>query len=376
MINIQALSSSLSPKAFINDFISFPKKMYRAEPHWIPWFDLDMKRILTKKHPFFKHSPGEFFLARRNRQTVGRICVVANTRYALQHGRKSGHFFFLDALEESEIFTLLIHTTEIWVKQNGCTLLEGPMLFGGVYGSGLLIEGYDTPAPMTMMPYNFPYYRKFIEDLGYAKFFDVIGADISPRHFVMPEKVSSVAEKVLLRGRFKVLRFKNIKELKARAGDIATMYNSTIGDHLENYPLTDKELEFVKNDLLAVADPSLVKILEYDNIIVGYLFAFRDLNSALKKNNGKVTPLGIMRLLLAMKNNKKVYLNGMGILPEYQRLGGNALLYSELTKTVTSSGFQEAEIVQINEHTDLMLSDIQRLGAIINKRHRIFTKGI
>lgn len=63
----------------------------------------------------------------------------------------------------------------------------------------------------------------------------------------------------------------------------------------------------------------------------------------------------------------------MGILPEYQRLGGNALLYHELAKTVRSRNFMEAEIVQIAESTEMMLKDIQKLGSEINKIHRIFT---
>jgi hypothetical protein len=135
-------------------------------------------------------------------------------------------------------------------------------------------------------------------------------------------------------------------------------------------------LEVVKNDLLTIADPRLIKILEYDKKIVGYVFAFRDLNDALRKNRGTISPLAILRLILGMKINRKVYLNGMGILPEYQRLGGNALLYSELTKTVASFAFKEAEIVQINEATELMLKDIEKLGARINKRHRVYTMAI
>lgn len=62
----------------------------------------------------------------------------------------------------------------------------------------------------------------------------------------------------------------------------------------------------------------------------------------------------------------------MGILPEYQRLGGNALLYYELSKTVKSRDFKIAKTVQINESTTLMLADIRKLGAVMEVTHRVY----
>ena len=64
----------------------------------------------------------------------------------------------------------------------------------------------------------------------------------------------------------------------------------------------------------------------------------------------------------------------MGILPEYQRLGGNALLYSELTRTAGGDRFRRAELTQISERTELMLRDVQTLGGRIYKVHRMFER--
>jgi hypothetical protein len=157
------------------------------------------------------------------------------------------------------------------------------------------------------------------------------------------------------------------------ADRIAALYNDTLGDHLEDYPLSDGELEQVKKDLLVVADPRLVKILAYDRQIVGYLFAFRDLSAALQKNRGRLGPLELLRLLAEMKRSDGLIINGMGILPQYQRLGGTALLYHELAATV-GSRFARAELVQVSERTELMLRDIQTLGARITKVHRIYER--
>ena len=75
-----------------------------------------------------------------------------------------------------------------------------------------------------------------------------------------------------------------------------------------------------------------------------------------------------------MRSGDELLLNGMGILPQYQRLGGNALLYHELEKTAAGGGFRRAELVQVSERTELMLRDIQTLGGRVYKVHRMYER--
>ncbi|RKX88131.1 MAG: hypothetical protein DRP59_12490 [Spirochaetes bacterium] len=374
MITIEKLSETGNRNKFIKEFITYPKRIYSREINWIPWFDIDMKKILKKRHPFFLHSEGEFFLAKENDKTVGRICVVSNVRYQKEHNRKCAHFFFLDAAKREDVFAALLDAAAAWAKERKLEYLDGPMLFGGAYGSGVLIKGYEQSAPMTMMPYNYPYYRTFIENSGFTKFFDTYGTDISPDNFVLSEKITRMAEKVLQRGRFKVLEFKSKKEILKIADKIIALYNTTLADHPEDYPLTDKELNQLKKDLLTIASPDLIKILTYDDKIVGYLLAFADISPILHRNMGRITLPGFFRMMRGMKRSEKLLANGMAILPEYQRLGGNALLYYELSKTVRSRNFKIAKTVQINESTVLMLADIHKLGAVDEVVHRLYQR--
>ncbi len=197
--------------------------------------------------------------------------------------------------------------------------------------------------------------------------------DLPPASFRLPERISSVADKVLKRGRFAVLRFTTKRTVLRVADRIAALYNETLGDHLEDYPLSEAELEQVKKDLLVIADPRLIKILTYDGAVVGYLFAFRDLSDALQKNRGRLGPLELLRLLAAMRRSDGLIVNGMGILSQYQRLGGNALLYAELARTV-GGAFGRAELVQVSERTEMMLRDIETLGGSVSKVHRMYER--
>ncbi|MBN1647024.1 MAG: hypothetical protein JW874_03230 [Spirochaetales bacterium] len=370
---ILALSAAGDKRKFIREFIDYPKRLYRGDPYWLPWFDIDMKKILTGKHPFFLHSEGEFFLLYRNETVCGRVCVVRNTRYCSHHKREIAHFFFLDFPNSMEDCTLLMEAIVNWASARGARFVEGPMLFGGTYGSGVLVEGFASPPPMTMMPYNYPYYGQILERLGFRKWVDLYSARIDPAGFRLPQRISRVADLVRKRSGLNVLRFKRTRDLARLSQKLGDMYNSTAGIHPEVYLLSDGEIETLKKDLLTVARPELVKILADGSEPIGYLMAFPDLSPVLRRNMGKTGPVEIIRLLKGLRTDKKLLINGMGIIGKYQGRGGNALLYDELVKTVSESGFSEAELVQVAETTGLMLSDLSSLGAEICKTYRMYT---
>jgi hypothetical protein len=360
---------------FIREFIEFPKRLYSDDPHWVPWFDIDMRRILERRHPFFQTGSAEFFLAGEGGSTVGRIMVLDIPAYRQEHGTDQAFFYFFD-FDSDDAAESLFAAAESWAKARGRTALEGPFLFGGTSGTGLLVEGFDSPPPMTMMLYNRPSVPATYAALGFERNYDLISAHIDTSSFTLSDRVARAAELVRKRSGLRVLRFRNKREILRRADGIADLYNATLGDHPEDYPLSPAELEQVKQDLLTVARPDLVKILADGEKVIGFLFAFPDLSPVLRKAGGRLDPLVVLRLLAAMRRPQRILVNGMGILKEYRKRGGNALLYAELAETILSSGVEEAELVQVAESTDLMLADLETLGARVTKRYRVFKKKI
>ena len=85
-----------------------------------------------------------------------------------------------------------------------------------------------------------------------------------------------------------------------------------------------------------------------------------------------MNPVSLIDLLTEAGRTDTLIVNGAAILPEYQKLGGNGLMYYELTRTILGSGYRWAEMVQIADTTDLMLADMQTLGARVYKTHRIY----
>jgi hypothetical protein len=181
---------------------------------------------------------------------------------------------------------------------------------------------------------------------------------------------------VIERGTLGVHHFKNKNDLRAWADRIGKAYNQTFVDNWEYYPLSKSEIDFILDTILMVADPKLIKIITHKDDVVGFLLGFPDVSAALQRAKGKILPLGIFDLLLDMRRTNWIAVNGAGILPEFQGRGGNALLYSEMEKTVKGSRFDYAEMTQVAESAVQMRRDLINLGGEPYKNHRVYIKKI
>ena len=55
-----------------------------------------MREILDRRHPFFEHSDGAFFLAEMDGRAAGRIAVLEPRRFNEYRKRRDARFYFFD----------------------------------------------------------------------------------------------------------------------------------------------------------------------------------------------------------------------------------------------------------------------------------------
>jgi hypothetical protein len=84
----------------------------------------------------------------------------------------------------------------------------------------------------------------------------------------------------------------------------------------------------------------------------------------------------LVHILLDMMRTKWVAINGAGILPEFQGRGGNALLYSEMEKTIVEAGYRFADLTQVAESAVQMRRDLENIGGVPYKNHRVFIRAL
>jgi hypothetical protein len=356
------------------EFVDFPHALYKGCAQWVPQFRRDIRMMLDRRHPFFDRGHARFFLARRGSRAVGTIAAIDNVAYNEFHNLKRGHYHFFDCLDDREVSHALFQAVFDWLRSRGMEEVVGPFGFGFM-GMGALVDGFEHRAVMTMMSYNHPYYGPAIEAEGFVKHRDQLSMFIDAKAFRLPDKVRRVAEIAMKRGSFEVPAFRSKRDLVRRAQDIGRVYNESFQSHGDEFlPLSAREVQQVTSDLVTVADPSLIKLLLAKGEIAGFLFGFPDLSAALQRSRGRITPWGILDLLLEYRRTRWLIVNGAGILPRYQRLGGNALLYSMLEKIAARKRFLYVDAVQIAETTELMLADLKTLGGKVYKIHRIYRR--
>jgi hypothetical protein len=370
LIDIQKVENSQSP--YCRDFIKIAFSIYRDSPHWVPWFNKDIIAFIDRRHPVFEHSTGAFFVALKGNQPAGRIFVFDNTRYNKTHSLNSAFFYFVDFIDDRQVVDALFQTAIEWARARDLDGLMGPMGLGGVTGVGLLVDGFEHRASMTMMMYNRAYYPQRIEEFGFVKYIDNFSFYL-PTTATLPDIIAQSAADLLKKGECRVLEFKSKKQLLELVDDIVAIFAQTLIDHVGNYALSAKELAYLKNSLLQIADPRLIIIIAYKDAIIGFLFGFHDLSAALQRAEGKINLWTAYRLLREYKKADRILINGMGILPDFQGTGANTLLYAEIEKTIRQyTQFKHLEMVQIQETTAKMLSNVETLQGKILKTHRVY----
>jgi GNAT superfamily N-acetyltransferase len=364
-------------KAHVRRFVDLPFRLYQDHPLWVPPLLGDIRLMLNRdKHPFYEHSDADFLIAVRDGQDVGRIAALENRRYNEYHAKRQAGFYLFDCEDDPEAAMALFERVFAWARERDLDQVVGPKGFSALDGYGLLVEGFEHRQMMTMMNYNYPYYPKLVEAAGFQKEVDFVSCYINADSFRLPERVHRIAERIQRRGTLTVQRFKSKRELKRWVGRIGEAYNEAFTQNWEYYPLTEREIAFLVDNLTLVADPRLIKIITHEDQVVGFLFGFPDVSAALQRARGHLFPLGIIRLLREMRRTHWIALNGAGILPEYQGRGGNALLYSEMEKTVREFDFQQADLTQIAESAVQMRRDLENVGAEPYKNHRVYRRDL
>jgi GNAT superfamily N-acetyltransferase len=376
MLNIEKVDTE--NKSQVKRFVDFYYDLYKNCPQWVPPLFVDAYLPLNrKKHPFFEHSDADFFLAVRDGNVVGRICAGENKLFNEYHKTRKAQFYFFDTIDDLEVARALFEAAFDWARQRGLDTMIGPKGLSPFDGYGILVEGFEQQQMMSMMNYNYAYYPKLVEALGFEKEVDFVSCYLPAEAFRIPERVERIAMWSMQRGNLWVKQFKSKRELVSWAQRIGRAYNKAFIKNWEYYPFTQGDVDYAVQNVFMVADHRLIKLIMHGEEIVGFLFAFPDASAAFQRAKGRLFPFGIVDLLLEMKRTKTVSGNGMGILPEFQGTGGNALLYYEMGKTILDHyDFKFVEMTQVAETTRQMRADLKNLNGVEYKNHRVYRKAI
>lgn len=356
-------------------FVEFQYQLYETCPQFTPPFKSDIYMMMNKdKHPFYDHSDSDHFLALRDGKVVGKIAALENKPFNKHHQTLDAEFYLFDCIDDQEVANALFDKVKAWSKARGLNRIVGPKGYGPLDGYGIQVEGFEHRQMMNMMNYNYPYYQRLVETYGFVKEVDFVSSYVKLQEFVLPEKVVKAVEIVKKRAKLRVMNFRNKKEIMQWKYKIKEAYNKAFVNNWEYYPLSDRELDYAVDNAIEVVIPELLQIILNDqDEVVGFVLPFPDVSAAMQKNKGRIGPIEIIRLLKELKTTNFLDFNGIGILPEYQGMGGNALLFDALNRASKSNPrFIHSELTQVAETAVQMRKDLENLGVRYYKNHRVY----
>ncbi len=359
----------------VNIFLKLPFALYRDVPQWVPPLAPDARRMLDRRrHPFYRHSDAAFFLLYDQTRPVGRLAVLDNANYNAHNRTHTAFFYLFECINDPAAAGALFEAGFAWARGRGLDTMLGPKGFSVFDGLGLLTAGFEH-RPAFGLPYNLPYYPALIEAAGFHPQEDIVSGYLSA-DMAFPERIHRISEAVQRRRGLTVTSFRTRGELRAVIPWLRDLYNSALGVGDGNVPLTDAEVSSLASQMLWFADPRLIKIVLKDGHPVGFLFAYPDISAAVQRTGGRLLPFGWFHLLRELKRTRWVNINGAGILEEYRGLGGTAILFSEMQKSIVTGGYQYADLVQIGVENDKMQRELRSLGVDFYKTHRIYWRSL
>jgi GNAT superfamily N-acetyltransferase len=123
-----------------------------------------------------------------------------------------------------------------------------------------------------------------------------------------------------------------------------------------------------------IVDDDFAHIAEIDGKPVGFSVALPEYNQILRNLNGKLLPFGIFKILWNRKKINKVRTALMGVLPEYQGKGIDALLHREAIENGLVKGIDGSEVGWILENNIQMIRVAEKLGGVNEKTYRMYSK--
>ncbi len=361
-------------------FAKFGNDLYKDCEEFCPHLLLDeMNTFNPAKDPSYDVCESVQYLAYRDGQIVGRVAGIINRVANERWGVKKVRFGWIDFIDDYEVSRALLDAVAAWGKSKGMNQLNGPVGFTDWDYEGLLIEGFEYLAPMASL-YNFPYYEKHMEAYGLTKENDWIEIQITDPQCDTPERVLRIDKLVRERYHLRVDKVHSAKELERKYGmEYMDMLDESYQKLYNFQPMTPRQKEHYKNTYFPLLNFDFVTIVVNDkNEIVGVGLGMPDISQALRRCKGRLFPFGWIGVLRALKAKKMDAFDLLliGVRPDYQGLGVNAVIIAEQHPYYRKYGIKRVETTSIMETNTRSIANFLMFPHKQHKRRRAYKKTI
>jgi hypothetical protein len=376
-ISVEPVAGKEGRKAFIKA----GKVAYQGDPHYVAPLEFEVgARLDPKANPALKDADVQLFIAKKNGAAAGRISAFINPLHLQTYNDRAGHFGFLDAIDDAEVFAALLKAAEDWMRARGMQKIAGPFSFSVNEECGLLIEGFDAP-PYVMMPHGRPWYPRHVEAAGYAKAMDMVALRYIPRRQFIPEKRMKFIERALSSPKVKI-RTLDMTNFSAEIATLVDIYKDAWSDNWGFIPMTEAQIAHMARELRPIIEPYNIIFCELDGEPVAFGLVLPNVMQAIRDFDGKLLPFNWAKLLWRLKVKKlpEARMPLMGVRKKLHGKPIGAAFAYKIIDMVNSAnmdhGVVASELSWILETNKDMLTMLTDLGGEIYKTYRIYERGL
>ena len=326
-------------------FIKMPWSLYANDPHWVPPLIADMKEFIDpRKGVFFKQGQAELFLAYRNGKAVGRISAQISHRHREIYNDQKGFFGFFECEDNQQTASALIQAAESYLQSHGCNVVEGPFNFTVYDEIGVLVSGFDS-MPFVLNLHNPPYYDALLAQAGYRKSIDWYAyrmtADMAQSGW--PDRLIRIADRIASRPGV-TIRNMDASRFDREAEIVKSIFNAAWDRNWGHVPLSESEFARTAKALKHLVVPEVSFVAEVKGQPVGFALSVHDVNPAIRAANGRLFPLGFVKLLRLAKRSGRFRLILMGVLEEHRSRGYEVAFTTRVMQRAIERGLHHCEM--------------------------------
>ncbi len=356
-------------------FIEFPYRHYADDPVWVPPLKMQQKELLdTSKNPFFKDAEIALFLAYDNGEVAGRVAAIHNHAFNRHNNDTAGFFGFFECNQSQFVADLLFRVVKDWLKMRGCTKLLGPMNPGLLDEIGIQIDGFEH-RPAIMMPHSKRWYDEMIQKAGLTKEMDLFAYKVTSEN-VRLDRMDRALEIVRKRTPGLEIRKVNLRAFDEEVKIIHQLFNRAWARNWGFYEVSMDVMTHLAKELKMIIDTDFAHVAEVNGEPVGFSIALPDYNMVFDKMDGTLLPTGFIKLLWHRRKINAIRTALMGVVPEYQGRGIDALLTREAIVNGLPRNFTSAEVGWLLETNTGILRVVERLGGYKEKTYRMYGQPI
>jgi GNAT superfamily N-acetyltransferase len=140
-------------------------------------------------------------------------------------------------------------------------------------------------------------------------------------------------------------------------------------------PLTEKQIDLMIKKFFSYIQPDLVSvILDENDRVIAFQISMPSLSKAYQKAGGRLFPFGFIPVMRAFKKTETIDFMLIGVLPEYQGKGVNAILMTDMTEACIRRKASTAESNAELEENVKVQNAWRYYDARQHKRKRIYLK--